>query len=297
MSFLKNGVDVSEWDYDIAWDKVKTDFVIIRLGFGVGNGIFKDKCFDANVAGCVKYNIPFAVYIYSYANSWDKLNGEAKGTLEQLAKLNKKPFAVFIDMEDKSTEESGKTVLTEFALEFCSQMKSAGYKPGVYANENWFRNHLDVSKIASAGNIIWCAKYSSTSPNIAANYDIWQYTSVGAAAGINGNVDLNRMYTDLFSEETEKKTVQQLAEEVLSGRWGNGTERKERLTEAGYDYYAVQDEVNRILGEKLDISTVAQQVINGFWGNGSERKVRLTEAGYDYYAVQAEVNRILGITK
>ena len=47
-----------------------------------------------------------------------------------------------------------------------------------------------------------------------------------------------------------KKTNEQLADEVIAGQWGNGDDRKNRLTQAGYDYQAVQDIVNSRLGAK-----------------------------------------------
>ena len=100
-------------------------------------------------------------------------------------------------MEDKSTVEVGKSTLTEYALEFCKQLKDAGYRAGVYANENWFKHHLDVRSIAAAGNVIWCAKYSTKMPEIDAKCDIWQYTSDGKMTGFPvDRIDLNYMYTD-----------------------------------------------------------------------------------------------------
>ena len=89
-----------------------------------------------------------------------------------------------------------------------------------------------------------------------------------------------------------------MAKEVINGKWGNGSDRTNRLTAAGYDAKAVQNEVNRILkGEtsapSKSINEVAKEVINGKWGNGSDRTNRLTAAGYDAKAVQNEVNRIL----
>lgn len=95
-----------------------------------------------------------------------------------------------------------------------------------------------------------------------------------------------------------KKTVTELAKEVIDGMWGNGQARKEKLTAAGYDYKSVQNEVNRILSQKPTEAVksndeLAREVINGIWGNGAERKQRLTEAGYDYAAVQAQVNKLL----
>ena len=89
-----------------------------------------------------------------------------------------------------------------------------------------------------------------------------------------------------------KKTVDQLADEVLAGKWGNGDERKKRLTDAGYDYAAVQKKVNDKLYKK-SIDKIAAEVIAGLWGNGSERKRRLTKAGYDYNKVQKKVNEML----
>jgi CW_7 repeat/N-acetylmuramoyl-L-alanine amidase len=96
-----------------------------------------------------------------------------------------------------------------------------------------------------------------------------------------------------------RKTNQQLANEVLAGRWGAGEERKRRLTAAGYNYSAVQAIVNaRFRGgapvaHRPSIVEVAQQVINGDWGNGEERKRRLEGAGYNYREVQDVVNRLV----
>ena len=86
-----------------------------------------------------------------------------------------------------------------------------------------------------------------------------------------------------------------IAKEVIAGKWGNGQERKDALRAAGYDYYDVQEEVNRILksGHEKDIETIAREVIEGKWGNGSERKRRLEAEGYNYRAVQNVVNNLL----
>ena len=93
---------------------------------------------------------------------------------------------------------------------------------------------------------------------------------------------------------TPKKTVAELAKEVLDGKWGTGNTRKKRLTDAGYDYNAVQAEVNKMLNSnKKTVDQIAKEVIDGKWGNGATRKKRLTEAGYDYKAIQKRVNELL----
>ena len=87
-----------------------------------------------------------------------------------------------------------------------------------------------------------------------------------------------------------------MAREVINGDWGNGNERKNRLTSAGYDYTSVQNKVNELLGVKAyrkSVDELAREVIRGTWGNGSTRKQRLTQAGYDYDAVQKRVNELL----
>ena len=95
-----------------------------------------------------------------------------------------------------------------------------------------------------------------------------------------------------------KKSNTEIAKEVIQGKWGNGAERKKRLEDAGYDYAAVQKEVERLLAEqkrpaKKSVDEVAREVIAGKWGNGVKRVYNLTKAGYNYVAVQKRVNEIL----
>ena len=93
--------------------------------------------------------------------------------------------------------------------------------------------------------------------------------------------------------------MDEIADEVIAGQWGNGEERKNALVNAGYDYSVVQNRVNEKMGAgtptpSKSIDEIATEVIRGEWGNGSERKQRLADAGYDYSAVQGRVNEILG---
>lgn len=95
------------------------------------------------------------------------------------------------------------------------------------------------------------------------------------------------------------KSVTEVAQAVLRGDYGNGQERIDKLRSEGYDYNAVQKEVNRLLaGDPVVVKTVSQvanEIISGKggWGNGSDRVSRLKAAGYDPSAVQAEVNRLM----
>ena len=95
------------------------------------------------------------------------------------------------------------------------------------------------------------------------------------------------------------KSVDEVAKEVIAGKWGNGQDRFNKLAAAGYDGNAIQNRVNEILGAKTTTSNkksnevIANEVIQGKWGNGTERKSRLQAAGYDYNAIQTIVNRKL----
>lgn len=95
-----------------------------------------------------------------------------------------------------------------------------------------------------------------------------------------------------------KKDNTTIAREVLAGKWGNGNDRKNRLQAAGYNYNAIQAEVNRLMGggsapARKSVDTLAREVIAGKWGKGADRKRRLQAAGYDYNAVQRRVNQLL----
>ena len=98
-----------------------------------------------------------------------------------------------------------------------------------------------------------------------------------------------------YDAEPSKKSVTAIAKEVIAGKWGVGSERKRKLTQAGYDYAAVQKKVNEITksSSKKSITVVAKEVIDGKWGNGAERKKNLEAAGYNFAAVQKKVNELL----
>jgi LysM repeat protein len=83
---------------------------------------------------------------------------------------------------------------------------------------------------------------------------MWQYTNDGTFKGAAGRFDMNYLYTEVKSEtkpvQTKKKTNNEIAREVTEGLWGNGQDRKDRLTKAGYDYETVQALVNQMIATK-----------------------------------------------
>lgn len=66
-----------------------------------------------------------------------------------------------------------------------------------------------------------------------------------------------------IAKPAAKKTVDQIAEEVIAGKWGSGTERKTKLEKAGYNYAAIQSKVNELLAKKQTTKTVTYTVKKG----------------------------------
>ncbi|MFQ6872046.1 MAG: GH25 family lysozyme [Romboutsia timonensis] len=255
------GIDVSHFQGNIDWNKVKgnIDFAILRLGWiGNNNNHTLDTKFETYYNACKSTGIPIGIYVYNYCNSEDTVKSGAEWTVNQL-KDKGIDLPIYIDMEDRSIENLGKDKLTSICIAFNTVIENAGYWAGVYANLNWYTNYLNKDTI-KARYTTWVAHYGISQDRYVGQYDMLQYSDTGKISGISGNVDMDIMYRDLINEikesntGTDRKTVEELAREVIAGKWGNGEERKIKLTNAGYDYSAVQAKVNEILGVDTSIT-------------------------------------------
>lgn len=108
--------------------------------------------------------------------------------------------------------------------------------------------------------------------------------------------DLHLRFTDANTNSNKPYTIEEIARQVIGGKWGVGNERKKLLEKAGYNYDEVQSYVNGLFtkGGYKSNGEVAREVIKGVWGVGKERKNRLEKAGYDYNEIQKLVNQMLG---
>lgn len=253
-------IDVSKHQGKIDWKKLKgkIDGAIIRCGFGSDNVRQDDERFKENVEACIQLGIPFGVYLYSYASTIKGAKSEAAHVIRLLAPYKGKlSFPVYYDLEEAGTEKGA----VERAIVFGDIIEAEGYWCGIYANQYWWRTHL---KNGLDRFTKWVAKYSTEKPTgISGTYDIWQYSSSGKLDGISGRVDMNFCYRDFPAEiqgkvKAPKKDNKTIAEEVIAGSWGIGVERKNKLTEAGYDYDAIQYIVNDMLkdDDKVEYYTV-----------------------------------------
>lgn len=111
------------------------------------------------------------------------------------------------------------------ATALAAKLKAAGFDTYMVQSGGYYKVQVGAySKKANADAM--AAKLK------AAGYDTYITTKSGTAVSV---------------EEPAKKTVDELAREVIAGKWGNGATRKQRLTDAGYDYSAVQKRVNELL--------------------------------------------------
>lgn len=124
-----------------------------------------------------------------------------------------------------------------------------------------------------------------------------------AALGSNYSAVMAEVNRRLGASGSTRKSVEQIATEVIAGQWGNDPQRSQKLRAAGYDPSAVQKIVNQRMGAgaapaKASVDTVARQIVRGGaanpWGNEPQRSARLRAAGYDPAAVQRRVNQLMG---
>lgn len=203
---------------------------------------------------------------------------------------------IFYDFEYDTVKQAkekgvnlGKNECVAFTKAFCEYVTSHGYKAGIYSNIDYYKNMYTDELISQY--IYWLADYTGD-PDYSCMFH--QYTSKGSVDGIAGNVDLDYFYGDTAQTESPKKSVDEVAQDVVNGKYGNGADRKAALEAAGYNYDEVQNKVNELCGTpKKSIDEIARAVIRGEYGNGADRKNRITAEGYDYAAVQARVNDLM----
>jgi hypothetical protein len=176
--------------------------------------------------------------------------------------------------------------------------------------------------------IFWYANWNGgKTPSVKCAFHQW--SEKGRVNGIKGNVDMDYYYGGADAPAKEPMTpeeIDKVAKEVLDGKYGNGNDRVKALTEAGYDYKAVQYRVNELIEEnvekviaplkpvepeptpvtppeapkptpKFTTEEMVQKVINGEYGNGDERKQKLEAEGYDYRKIQNAVNKAIATPK
>ena len=197
----KQGIDVSRWQGDINWAKVAQakDFAIVRCTSGKSNAL--DSKFPANLKGCLAQNLPMGVYRYGYATTVAQAKAEAEAVVDAIRGYEM-PCGVWYDAEWEGQRDLKQSTLTAIIKAFHEVVEAAGYWVGIYCNQDWYDNVLDVGKFDCP---FWVARYGTndgkmhTKPDVDHELYGWQYTNKGKVSGISGNVDLDVIYGSIGS--------------------------------------------------------------------------------------------------
>ena len=198
------GIDVSNHQGDVDWEAVRDDgieFVILRVGFrGYTAGTLNlDNRFVQNIEGALDAGLKVGVYVFSTAITEEEALEEAELALEAIAGYDIAGPVVF-DWEANSKSyrnyDLDNDTLNQAALAFCQRVEEEGYTPMVYFNMSTGYLRYDLSQLDDYG--FWFAQYPSESamyPAMYYNFQMWQYSSSGAVAGIGTSVDMNISWT------------------------------------------------------------------------------------------------------
>lgn len=204
---ISYGIDVSEWQGNIDWDRVRAtgiSFAMIRCGFRQidGSEVIEDAMFRQNMEGAIRAGLKVGVYFYGTAKNEIEALEEAEFTIDLIKDYNL-TYPVVYDVE---TFNNGRlknvsySTITDNVLMFTETVSSYGYETMVYSYHNALTYYLDMGKLD--GKLIWLAHFADKT-DYKGNYSMWQYSETGRVDGINTNVDLNISYFNYVDSEEE----------------------------------------------------------------------------------------------
>ena len=203
-----HGIDVSEFQDDIKWRKVKSsgaDFVFIRAGYrSKDSGELKsDDDFDENMKKANKAGIMTGAYFFSQALNEDEAVEEAECLLDMVKGYDiEMPLVIDFELLEggrlqqaiDAGEMPAASMYHDIVLAFCDRINKAGYEAAVYANYDMLTNYMD-STILGKKATIWAAQYGGEC-SVAGSYRYWQCAEDAYVGGIKGQVDHDIWYLE-----------------------------------------------------------------------------------------------------
>lgn len=276
------------------------DITGILADMGTQNTIIKISESTSYINPCLSAQVEQSNPIGFYHFAWfggdvEQAEAEARYFLDNVPQKVK---YLCLDYEDHASGD--KQANTDACLRFMEILKENGYEPIYYSYKPFTLNNIYYEQILEQfPNSLWIAGYGLNDGNADFEYfpsmngiRWWQYSS----NPFDKNIVLLDDEEDNVTSKNTLKSLNTVANEVIQGLWGNGQERFDNLTNAGYDAQDVQAKVNDLLNTEnisKDLDTLVNEVLQGLWGNGQERYDSLTRAGYDAQAVQDRVNSLL----
>lgn len=193
-----NVIDISKWQGNINWDKIAAadiDGVIIRIGLrGTATKVIHidDKFFEY-YNGAVNAGLHIGCYFYSAAATNDEAKEEAQFIVDTIRENDLKfDMPVYLDMEDKVVEKTGKTQIFSTTKAFLDAMKKENIYSGIYCSTSWAQDYYNSALFNE--HALWIADWRDKC-GYSGEYGMWQYTEYGSVSGIDANhTDLNICY-------------------------------------------------------------------------------------------------------
>lgn len=219
------GIDVSKWNKEIDWEKVKDagiEFAIIRCGYrGASSGaLVLDPMYKRNIEGAIEAGIPVGVYFFTQALDEVEAVEEASMVISLIEDYDV-DYPVFLDSESAGGRGRADALDTEERTKihkaFLETIASAGYETGIYGSRNWLNDEVDMTQVSEYRT--WLAEYADI-PVYDKYYHMWQYTSKGSVDGIETRVDLNLCYMNIDTSINHAKGAEGYSG-VINGDSGN----------------------------------------------------------------------------
>ena len=196
------GVDVSEHQRYIDWQQVADSgvkFAYVRCGYrGYTQGsLNEDPWFLTNIDGAREAGLDVGVYFFSQAINVAEAIHEARFVLRQIEGHEitlpvMYDWEKLEDIEDARTNDLDPSIIGDCGVAFCETIRAAGYEAGIYFNRQLGYYSLDLSRLKDVK--FWLA-VPGDYPDFYYAGNIWQYTHEGEVPGIEGQVDMNLMFT------------------------------------------------------------------------------------------------------
>ena len=193
----KVGIDVSEFQHTIDWEKVSAvgiDIAMIRVGYrGYGSGnMQEDSMYKTNIEGAKEAGLSVGVYFFSSAINRDEGVEEAQFVLDRIKDYSiDQPIVIDTEYVFEDDEARANNISVEdrtaAVVGFCETIEAAGYTPMIYASRDQFIKYLDIEAIGDWE--FWLAAYDT--PIFPYHTEGYQYTPYGYVDGIETQVDLD----------------------------------------------------------------------------------------------------------
>lgn len=232
-----NAIDVSQYQKNIDWEKVKADGIdmaIIRVGgrgYGGTGRLYFDDDFQRNIAEAKEAGLLVGIYYFSQAITEEEAVEEVDHAIKLMGNF-KPDLPVFMDYERaggsggrlNNAIDSGaltKEKATKVVETFCGALEAKGYKAGFYSNLLFLENTIDGAALGEKF-FPWVAQYN-TACDYEPKYNIWQYSSDGAVSGISNRSDMNFWYIDRKPAASDEKSIVNCKVEVAHCGYNPGT--------------------------------------------------------------------------